>query len=211
VRYVRQVPNNSFTYLALGDSTGVGVGATHGGGYPDRLLRRLLASHPSARLVNLCSSGARSADVLAGQVPRALHTSAQLVTLAIGINDVGLQLPDEAFAFNLEEIAVALAALDAPVVIVNIPDLALAPAAALLDRSAYERRIEVFNQHGEATAARHRFSHVDLFAASQRFRGLPGLFSPDGFHPSAAGYEAWAEAMWPAVEAAAGRERSLRA
>ena len=200
-----------FTYLALGDSTGVGVGATHGGGYADRLHRRLLSSHPSARLVNLCQSGARSADVREEQVPRARRTLARVVTLAVGINDVGLDLPEESFAINVEEIAVALASLEAPIVIVNIPDLALAPAAALIDRTRYERRIELFNEHIEATAARHRFSHVDLHAASRRFGGKPGLFSPDGFHPSAAGYEAWAETMWPAVEAAAAQERTLRA
>ena len=28
-----------------------------------------------------------------------------------------------------------------------------------------------------------------------------GLFSPDGFHPSAEGYEEWAEQVWPAVQA----------
>jgi hypothetical protein len=31
-----------------------------------------------------------------------------LITLSIGINDVGLQLPDDAFAVNLEEIVVQL-------------------------------------------------------------------------------------------------------
>jgi acyl-CoA thioesterase I len=205
------VKNVPFTYVALGDSTGVGVGASHGGGYPDRLLRRLLAIRPGARLVNLCESGARTAEVREDQVPRALRTTPRLVTLGIGINDVGLSNPEEAFAVNLEEIATPLATLGAPVVLVNIPDLALAPVAALVDRSRYERRIEVFNEHIEATAARHRFFLVDMFAASQRLRGTPGLFSPDGFHPSVAGYEEWAEAMWPTVEAALAEARSVRA
>jgi lysophospholipase L1-like esterase len=189
----------------------VGVGASHGGGYPDRLLRRLLAAHPGARLVNLCESGARTADVREDQVPRALRTTPRLITLGIGINDVGLANPEEAFAVNLEEIAGPLATLAAPVVIVNIPDLALAPVAALVDRARYERRIEMFNEHIEATAARHRFFLADLFAASQRLRGMPGLFAPDGFHPSAAGYEEWTEAMWTTVEAAIAEERVMGA
>ena len=46
--------------------------------------------------------------------------------------DVIWQVPDEAFAVNLEEIAVALASLRARVVLMNIPDLALAPAGAHL-------------------------------------------------------------------------------
>jgi len=190
---------HGYTVLSLGDSTGVGVGAESGGGYPQRLLRRLLAVHPDARLVNLCQSGARSGDVLETQLPRAKRTPADLVLLGIGINDVGLQVPEEAFAFNLEQIAVGLATARAPVVLCNIADLALAPVAARLDRAVYERQIQLYNTHIEATAARHRFAHVDLFVASRRLSGTPGLFCADGFHPSAAGYEAWADAMWPAV------------
>jgi acyl-CoA thioesterase I len=193
------VVSHQYTVLALGDSTGAGVGAEVGGGYPQRLLRRLLAVHPGARLVNLCQSGARTGDLLDTQLPRAKRTAADLVILGIGINDVGLQLPEEAFSFNLEQIAVGLGAVGAPVVICNIPDLALAPVAARIDRAMYEKHIELYNSHIEATAARHGFIHVDLFAASQRLHGTPGLFCPDGFHPSAAGYDAWADAMWPAV------------
>jgi acyl-CoA thioesterase I len=191
-----------FTYVALGDSTGVGVGASSGGGYVERLYQRLLPVRPGARLVNLCESGAGAADVLEAQVPRARHGEPSLITLGIGTNDVIWQVPDEAFAVNLEEIAVSLSSLRAPVVLMNIPDLALAPVAARYDRTLYERRIEVFNEHVEATAARHHFTLADLFGATKRLRGKDGLFSPDGFHPSAEGYEEWAVQLWPALRAA---------
>jgi lysophospholipase L1-like esterase len=193
-----------FTYVALGDSTGVGVGASSGGGYVERLYQRLLPLRPGARLVNLCESGAGAADVRAGQVPRARQAEPSLITLGIGTHDVIWQVPDEAFAVNLEEIAVALASLRAPVVLMNIPDLALAPVAARYDRTLYERRIEVFNEHVEATAARHHFTLADLFGATKRLRGKDGLFSPDGFHPSDDGYEEWAAHLWPALRGAIG-------
>jgi len=120
------------------------------------------------------------------------------------------QVPDEAFAVNLEEIAVALASLRAPVVLMNIPDLALAPVAARYDSSLYERRIEVFNEHVEATAARHHFTLADLFGATKRLGGKAGLFSPDGFHPSAEGYQEWAAQLWPSVRAALGAGADAR-
>jgi acyl-CoA thioesterase-1 len=197
-----------FTYLALGDSTGIGVGAREGGGYVERLYRRLLSLRPGASLVNLCQSGATSADVRDDQVPRARRVAASVITLGIGINDVTWQVQEEAFAHDLEEIAVALAALRAPVVLMNIPDLALAPVALRFDASLYERRIEVFNEHVEATAARHHFTHVDLFAVTKRLRGRASLFSSDGFHPSAEGYEEWAAQLWPALHAAIGAPAS---
>jgi lysophospholipase L1-like esterase len=199
--FVGVVDPARFTYLALGDSTGIGVGAREGGGYVERLYRRLLSLRPGALLVNLCQSGATSSDVRDDQMPRARRTTPSLITLGVGINDVTWQSPEEAFAVNLEEIAVALAALRAPVVIMNIPDLALAPAAARFDRSLYERRIEVFNEHVEGTAARHHFTLVDLFSATKQLRGRRSLFSSDGFHPSAEGYEEWTEQLWPAVRA----------
>lgn len=206
------MPESSrFTYVALGDSTGVGVGADHGGGYVERLYRRLLPLRAGARLVNLCESGAGTADVLAAQIPRVRRAAPSLVTVGTGINDVTWQVPDEAFAVNLEEIAVALASLRVPVVLMNIPDLALAPIAARSDRSLYERRIEVFNEHVEATAARHKFTLADLFAATKRLRGEAGLFSRDGFHPSAHGYEEWAAQLWPSVRAALGDSADARA
>jgi lysophospholipase L1-like esterase len=186
-------------YVALGDSTGVGVGAPSGGGYPDRLLRMLAL--PALRLLNLCESGATSADVITGQLPRALKTRPLLITIGIGINDVGLQIPDESFAVNLETIVVALRKLGARMAINNIPDLALAPAVTgLVPRSIYEQRIEQFNEHVTATAARHGLALIDLYALSRDT--LPGhleLFSEDGFHPSAEGYQAWAERMLPAI------------
>jgi lysophospholipase L1-like esterase len=44
---------------------------------------------------------------------------------------------------------------------------------------------------------------ADVEGASRRaFRGRADLFAKDGFHPSARGYELWAEIMWPTVERA---------
>jgi len=198
-----------FTYLALGDSTGVGVGSSSGG-YVDRLYQRLLPLRPGARLVNVCESGAGAADVLESQVPRARRAQPSLITLGVGINDVTWQVPDEAFALKLEEIALALASLRAPVVLMNIPDLALAPLVARYDCTLYERRIEIFNEHVEATAARHHFTLADLFGATKRLGGKAGLFSADRFHPSAEGYQEWAAQLWPAVRAALGAGAEAR-
>jgi lysophospholipase L1-like esterase len=94
------------------------------------------------------------------------------------------------------------------VVIANIPDLAFAPAVArLVPRSIYERRIELFNEHITATAERHHLTLVDLYGWSREaLPGRPELFCGDGFHPSARGYEVWAERMAPHIEALLGAE-----
>jgi acyl-CoA thioesterase I len=190
-------------YAALGDSTAAGVGASSGGGYPERLVARLLPSFPGLKLLNLGESGATSADVLSAQLPVALRTHPRLATIGIGINDVGLQLPDDAFALNLEEIVVPLCQAGIPTALCNIPDLALSPAVShLVPLSIYERRIELFNEHITATAARHGLTLVDLHGWSRgALPGHPEMFSPDGFHPSARGYDVWAERMLSPVAA----------
>jgi lysophospholipase L1-like esterase len=196
-------------YVALGDSTAVGIGAQSGGGYPERLVAKLRPEFPRLRLLNLGESGGTTSDVIADQVPRARRVRPALLTIAIGINDVGLQLPDDAFALNLENIVVPLRESAAPIVICNIPDLALSPAVArLVPRSIYEKRIELFNEHITATAARHELVLIDLYGWSREV--LPvrdDLFSPDGFHPSARGYDVWADRMLSSV-AALLRERA---
>ena len=190
-------------YAALGDSTAVGVGTASGGGYPERLAARLRPSFPRLTLLNLGESGATTSDMIADQVPRAVRARPALATIGIGINDVGLQMPDAAFAVNLEEIVVLLRQAGTPLVICNIPDLALSPAIArLVPRSIYEKRIELFNEHIAASAARHGLTLIDLYGWSREV--LPqraDLFSPDGFHPSASGYDVWAERMLSPVAA----------
>lgn len=198
-----------FLYAALGDSTGVGLGAREGG-YVDRLARRLEPAVGALAVLNLCRSGATSGDVLQGQVPRLSRGERpSLVTLAVGINDVVQALPDESFAVNLEEIAVQLSRLRTAVVLAGVPDLAMAPIAAKVPRKLYERRIEVFNEHAFATATRHGFAFVDLFEEGRRSAAAqPELFCADGFHPSDLGYERWTDALWPAVEAHLGERRA---
>jgi lysophospholipase L1-like esterase len=199
-----------FRYIALGDSSGVGVGADADGGYPERLWRRLRAAGVHAGILNLAQSGAASADLLAGQLERGVSKRPALVTVGIGTNDVWRMVPSQAFAENIRRIADALEATGAHVVVCNIIDLALAPAAAAaeawlgLARAQVTERVRDFNAHLGSLARRHTFEVVDLFAFSQReLPAHPEYFCPDGFHPSRAGYDRWADLCWPAVQRAA--------
>ncbi len=192
-------------YVALGDSTGVGVGAGEDGGYVARLFGRLRERHPGARLVNLCVSGARAADVLERQLQRALAERPTVVTLGVGINDATGGTPPEVFAREYDRIAAALERTGARVVVVNLPDLSLSPLATSASTRLWARgRTQALNAAIAGVARRHGFVLADLFDASERaLPHHPELFSADRFHPSALGYDVWADAMWPALEAAA--------
>ncbi|HEX8355005.1 MAG TPA: SGNH/GDSL hydrolase family protein [Pyrinomonadaceae bacterium] len=198
-------------YVALGDSTGVGVGARKGGGYVARLFERIERVRPGSRLVNLCVSGATTADLLRAQVARVGDARPTLVTLGIGINDVTRQVPAEQFARNLEEIAARLREqTEAPVVVSNLPDVSHAPAVPAFLREGARRRIQEFNERVAEAAARHGLFLADSFEKSAAVIPThPEFFSPDGFHPSEEGYEFWAFEMWPVVKRALGVPEAL--
>src|SRR5512146_1367113 len=169
------------TYVALGDSTGIGVGSEIGGGYPARLVGRLASEGQRVQLVNLCVSGARVADVVTGQLERAMTARPGLVTLGVGINDVthGTGLVD--FSRDYERVAARLAATGAPVVIVNVPDLSLSPLAQGNEaRRLIRERVRAVNGVIAAEARRHGFTLVDLFSATEEeLATRPDLLSED--------------------------------
>ena len=75
-------------YVALGDSTGAGVGAREGG-YVARLFTRIEERRPGSKLSNLCVSGATTADVVSAQLEQCVALNPDFVTVGIGINDIG--------------------------------------------------------------------------------------------------------------------------
>ena len=192
-------------YAALGDSTGVGVGARDGrGGYVARLFGRIIEERPDSKLINLCVSGATTEDALREQLRPAINARPSLVTLGIGINDLGHGLTPERFARNYEEIVKRLGAeTSARVVVTNVPDISFAPVIPASERDRTRRRIELFNEKLEEIARRYKLSVVDVYSETHRVIPThPEFFSDDGFHPSAEGYSYWAETMWPAVKEA---------
>ena len=192
-------------YVALGDSTGAGVGATNGG-YVARLFQRLSDVRTGSELLNLCVSGATTEDLLRRQLQPGVDKSPQLVTVGIGINDIGHGFNIEQFAKNYEQILTTLKEkTQAEIVVTNIPDVSSAPRIPSALRSEYQRQIERFNERLEQIAQRHGVTIFDIFSITRReLPSHPEYFSSDGFHPSDEGYELWADQMWPTLASVVG-------
>jgi lysophospholipase L1-like esterase len=193
----------STLYAALGDSTGVGVGARRGGGYPARLVQRARHDGRTVELLNLCVSGAGVGDVVADQLKRAVAARPAVVTVGVGINDVMRGTDLKSFRAGYERVADALAATGARVVLLNVPDLSLSPLAQGDEaRRTVRSRVEAVNEVITTAARLHGFRVVDLFGATEREMSQPDLLSEDRFHPSDAGYERWTDLAQPEFEAA---------
>jgi lysophospholipase L1-like esterase len=189
-------------YVALGDSTAAGIGAEQGGGYPDRLARRLAGAGTPAHLLNLGVPGATAEDLRKNQLPRAQGAGPALVTICIGLNDLVRGRPLADYARDLEIIADAVSRTKAAVVISELPDVSRAPAAASMAAPAVlARRVAAYNAVIHRVAERHGFAVAEVEATTRRaFASSPELLARDGFHPSARGYELWTDALWPAVQ-----------
>lgn len=197
-------PASPLRYVALGDSTAFGFGALPGGGgYPPRLARRLRDAGREVELTNLGAPGATAGALVDRVVPTLYLFKPTLVTIGIGLNDVAAGSAPADFARAFDAICAQALATGAVVVAVNVPDMLPAPPAAGRPPD-YLARTRALNAEIARVAAARGVAVVDLFTESQRILpGHPEYFSADGFHPSAAGYELWADVMWPAVERAA--------
>jgi acyl-CoA thioesterase I len=197
--------NAAVQYVALGDSTVEGVGATRAElNYVSRLHERLRAVYPAARVANLGVGGATSADVLRRQLERAIVLRPRLVTIAIGPNDITTRVPVVEYERNLDTLLGRLRDETTAVVVVNlIPDLVMTPRFSKhRERDALARQTVLFNEALERLGRAYGAEVVDLYTASQR--EIPArreLVGRDGYHPSDVGYARWAELMWAGIEA----------
>ena len=189
----RRTRPGGFTYLALGDSTAQGIGAsTPGRSYVGQLADRIEA-HLGApiRVVNLGVSGSTSALCARDQLPKAERVLAKrpdLVTLAIGANDIAHWDP---VAFH-RSVSRILDVLPEHTIVAELPCFHL---------PWNERLVRDANRMVHLIAQARGMRVVPLHAATQQ-RGLHGVlteFAQDAFHPNDRGYEVWADAFWPFV------------
>jgi lysophospholipase L1-like esterase len=134
------------------------------------------------------------------------ETRATLVTISIGINDLLQGTDEQQFTVNYEELLSRLMKTGVPIVVTNLPDITVAPAISGVNTEDLNIRLQLFNKRIEELARSRGLRVVNLYQESLNTPlSSPDLFSADGLHPSDAGYESWAETMWPEVKKAINR------
>ena len=178
----REAVGGTRLWVVLGDSSAQAIGASRvDRGYVG-LVQAWLAERDGVpwRVVNLSRSGAVAADVVADQVPVLATLQADLVSCAVGANDLLRRSPAPPAA--LEEIA---AALPAGSLLANLP------------RGLREARAARWNEVVAEVAQRNHLRLVDLWSVT----GPPwrGKYAADWFHPNDLGYRDWAGAFTAAL------------
>jgi lysophospholipase L1-like esterase/peroxiredoxin len=192
-----------FVYAAVGDSTGIGLGARDGGGYVDLLFARIEQKRPGSTLLNLSAAGATTTDVVDKQITQPDVARATLITICVGVNDLLRGGEAKQFAANYETLVAKLRQPGRLIVVANLPDVASAPVMQEMADDSLRTRLGQFNKAIEGIAGRYAVPLVDLYKLSGEMREARAeLFSSDGLHPSDLGYAHWAEAIWPVIEQA---------
>ena len=190
-------------YVALGDSTVAGVGATNQyATYVSRVYGRLREIYPASVAYNLGVPGATSADVVRDQLATAVAHAPALVTVSVGPNDVTQRVPLAQFEANVDALFKRLRRETSAVTVATLlPDLGITPRFRDTPaRDAVSRASRTFNDALRRRARAHKVALVDLHGPSlAEVPGNPGLVAADGYHPSDAGYARWAELMWAVI------------
>lgn len=199
----QQILSGPVTYVALGASDAVGVGTAQPGsqGYVP-----LIAAHLPAgsHLVDLGISGIRLHEALIQELPLALNTSPNLITIWLVANDFVGGVPYTSYMRDLNTLLQQLrAGTHARIVMANLPDLTHLPAFANLtsaQKATMLAAIQKWNAGIAAAATRYNVTLVDLFSHQSQLTAHPEYVSGDGFHPSTAGYAQLASYFWQAIK-----------
>ena len=194
--------------VMLGDSTVAGLGAES---VEDSLVlqtaqRAATAAGRPVHARGLGISGSRTVDLRDDQIPL-IDPATDVVVIVIGSNDATHLTPfwtfDEQTASMLS--AARRQAPDAAIVLGGIPLFGEARALDEPLRSVVDGYASVLRRVQRRVASDTAgVTFVNIAAeASPRFVGVPDAMSRDGFHPGATGYGFWADALGPAVAAAA--------
>ena len=189
-RFERRLSARGATVLILGDSTGVGVGATR----PEESVAGLFAAdYPDADIINVAASGTRVADAIT-QARRCCEAGLRfdLALLHVGGNDVVADTPLHRLADDCDILMRELGRLAARTAWLGPPDLGLAPLFPRPYAWVMASRSRAVSKVFSAAAARHNVLFVDFSAPahvayfSKRRREH---FAVDGFHPNSASYK----------------------
>jgi lysophospholipase L1-like esterase len=179
-------------YVAIGDSAAQGVGASRPGRSYVGLIARQLRERTgrSVRVVNLSVSGARLRDAVAVQLPGLAGLAPDLITCAIGANDIA---DFDELRFE-RELSTIYDALPSAAIIGDVPAFYFGAA---------ERRVRIANSIVHRLAAARMMEVAPVYDMTRRQTGARyalNQVAADFFHPNDRGYRVWASAFYPLVD-----------
>jgi acyl-CoA thioesterase-1 len=177
-------------YVAIGDSAAQGVGAS----VPARSYVGLLAERARAatgrtvRVINLSQSGGRVTEALTKQVHHLADLDPDVVTVAIGANDIGAHFDPAKFEREIDEL---YRRLPRHTIVADVPSFYF---------GWRERQVRLASKIIHRVADTYGLDVAPLHSTTRR-QSAPRYFlnqvAADLFHPNDRGYAVWASAFFP--------------
>lgn len=187
--FEQNIQEPSLRILIIGDSTGVGIGATTSS---DSVAGRLGKTFPEANIRNVSRSGARVYDGLA-EIKK-IQTNYDVVILMIGGNDALHFTNFKNLKNNTRDLLKEGKNRSRAVILMPAGNLGSAPIIPQAFRWLMSKQSRKVRNLFEKLSKENNVIFVDLFQEHENdpfARMTQKFYAPDGFHPSNDGYALW--------------------
>jgi len=198
---VQQGSNGQFTYVAIGASETFGLGTEdpYSQNWPADLAGML---GPNVHLINLGIPNILVHDALSEELPIALDSHPDLVTIWLAVNDLANNVPIDSYSHDLNLMLSRLQAAvpHARILVANVLDLTLLPYFKSNDPQVLRKRIQAYNSAIAAIVQQHHIILVNISQQNYNLRAHPEYISRDGLHPTDLGYEQIAKLFYTTLQ-----------
>jgi len=204
-KQVNQGSNSKITYVAIGasDTFGIGTSDPYTQNWPTDLAEKL---GQKIHLINLGIPGITLHDALNLELPVALDSHPELVTIWLGVDDLANHVPISSYSHDLDLMLKRLQS-NAPssrILIANIPDLTILPYFTSYNQQVLHQSIEEYNAIIAHLSQEHHAILVDLSQQNYNLREHPEYISNDGLHATDLGYLQLAELFYKTLQQSQG-------
>ncbi len=182
-----------FVYVALGDSTTEGVGASHPSkSFPYLVYKAIKKELGKVEHYNFGKKHSKIRNVLQTQLPKTLKLQPDLVTISIGYNDAARKIGTKKFRKDFQTLLKTLSEQTSAIIAVNnLPDLSIATAIPMLLKAYVKMKAKKINEILKQETQASGGIYVDLHAQSKLLTKYKDLLADDGLHPSDMGHAIW--------------------
>lgn len=183
-------------YIAAGDSTAKGEGASEVSKTYPRLIAEELAQTHYLQYRNIAVGGYKTTDVINDSLPKIIEFNPDVVTISVGANDLTHWKSSKGILENYRIIIdTLLEKTNAKVFITNIPNFHEADLLPLIYRKALDIKTQPLNREIEKLES-DRVKIVPIYSFGwDQFPDLSVTHAADRFHPNDLGYTNWANAF----------------
>lgn len=201
---VPQTQNQTFSYLALGDSYTIGQSVCETCRFPEQLRKSLRNLNPNNTypIKLIAQTGWTTTNLISAIDLQNPSSDYDLVTLLIGVNNQYQNKPFTLYQKEFAELvskAIAFAKGDKNnVIVVSIPDYAYTPfGQGSGNPSRISKEIDEYNAFAKKYCNDNTIEFIDITDITRKGLTNPNLVAQDGLHPSESAYSLFVERILP--------------